>query len=97
MGLTSESKFSQALNPALRKLALLMHLDPTATLADLTDAMRRLPKCDIHEAKQRLRAYDVACVAEALEREKRLGAAKHTNENSKGRLTDGRTACVGDD
>ena len=58
MELASQTRFTQAMNPALRKLALMMLLAPEATFADLTDAMRRLPSCDVLEARRRLERYE---------------------------------------
>ena len=74
LGLSSRTRFSQAMNPALGKLALLMLLDPEATFADLTDAMRRLPNCDVLEARRRLAAYeDERIELEAAQRSNRVG------------------------
>lgn len=74
LGLSNKYRFSEALNPSLRKLALLMLLDPTATMADLTDAMKRLPSCDVMEARNRLDRYeDEAIELEAARRSNRVG------------------------
>ena len=79
LGMSSDNSFSKGIEPALRKLALLMLLDPTATMADLTDAMRRLPSCDVLEARRRLERYA----------DERIDLESAHRSNTVGRLTQG--------
>ena len=79
LGLVSESKFSQAINPALTKLALLVRLNPAATFADLAEAIRRIPQQDLAAAQKRLSEHEDRCIeADARVRDNRMGRVSQT-------------------